>query len=108
MSTVWDDLGAVTPSTQTTAVVAAGSTQATAPLATAARIVVTSTPLNAGIILPADLQERRVFNRGSSTLSVYPPVGGQWETLGVNQPGGVAVNGSATFHMATATQGYIA
>lgn len=114
MGTIYDDTRVVTPSTHTAHVAATGTTQATAAVISVpngtdgARVVVTTVTAGSGIILPTDRQERRVFNRGASVLSVYPPVGGQWETLGVNQPGGVAVGGSATFHMATSTQGYIA
>ena len=114
MGTIYDDAGITTPSTATTLVIAAGTTQVTATVISApngtdgARIVVTTTPTGSGVILPADLQERRVFNRGANLLSAYPPVGGQWEALGVNQPAGIDVGGSATLHMATKTQGYIA
>lgn len=88
--------------------IATGTTQQTATQAYGSVVVVLSVAAGAGIIMPMDYKSRRVYNRGANTLSVYPPSGGQWEALGVNQPAGVDTNnGSATFHMVTAKQGYI-
>lgn len=59
-------------------VVAAGSAQGTATAVSGDIVVVATTPLNAGIIIPPaeNGAEMLVFNAGANALSVYPAVGG--------------------------------
>lgn len=71
------------------------------------QIHIVTCPPGGGITLPADLMPRRVINAGANVASVYPPSGGQWFALGANNPGGVAIGGSAEFQMSTPTQGYV-
>lgn len=70
-------------------VTAAGTTQATAAVCYGDNIWVTTCAAGAGIILstnsafgPGD--DVYVTNQGANTLTVYPPVGGQINALGVN------------------------
>ena len=68
---------------------AAGTTQLTALAVTGDNVEVTTAALNSGAMAfqgpvpgPGDCQY--IFNGGANPLSVYPPVGGQINVLGVN------------------------
>jgi hypothetical protein len=87
-------------------VIASGTTQLTATLLSNQINVVVTVPANSGVILPSlNINSSplnagtpfEVFNRGSNILSVYAPDSHQIESLGSNNPSGIAVNGNATF-----------
>lgn len=93
--------------------VATGSTQATALLLTSNVNTFITVAAGTGALLPSTNHSGsllvmgtsiKVLNRGASVLSVYPPVGHQIETVGVNNPVGIAVNGNATYTYAGGTQ----
>jgi hypothetical protein len=65
---------------------AAGSTQGTGLALTKDLNVVSTTAASTGVVLPtaAPGMEILVFNRGASTLNVYPGAGAQIEALGAN------------------------
>lgn len=95
---------------------AAGTTQATAQPITSQLNVFTSVAAGAGGILPAVTKlgaplpagtRVQVFNRGAAVLSVYPPSGQGIETIGVNSPAGIAVNGNATYTYAGSAKWYV-
>ena len=81
-------------------ITAAGTTTTDAFVMSAAHNEVTTTALNAGVRFFSFLegQTKMVFNRGASTLSVYPPTGGEINGLGTNIPLTLASGLRATFH----------
>jgi hypothetical protein len=96
-----------------TGLIGTGTTQGTATLLQAIVNVATTVPANSGFVLPvvaigggllATGTKVQFFNRGANVASLYPGVGFQIETEGVNNPVGVAANGQSTFTLVTATQ----
>ncbi len=88
-------------------IAAAGTTQGTATRLTAAESIITSG--TGGVIVPA-LPLTAVWviwNRSGASLNVYPDVGAQLETLGLNLPEIIANNSKVTVAYTTSTQGYI-
>lgn len=71
-----------------TGLVAAGTTQGTALVLTRNWNEIITTPVNSGVTLAAlgAGQPGKVWNEGANPLNVYPPVGGQIDALGVNNP----------------------
>lgn len=83
-------IGTPTPSIMN--IDAAGTTQAGAmPLVYQVNII---TGGSGGVILVAGNPDTKIVNRSGATINVYPPLGGQIENLGANNPGSV-VNGGA-------------
>jgi hypothetical protein len=87
-------------------VTAAGSTQSTSTLLISQINVVTSVPSGTGVQLQLfngmGVQlpfgtPITIYNRGLNILSVYPPNGQEIESLGSNNPAGIAINGDATY-----------
>lgn len=86
-------------------VTAAGATQATAtPVAPWS--LVTTVPINSGIILEAGGEgtSSRVWNRGLNTLNIYPPIGCQIDSLGLNAPYQLSSLNSQEFSQVGPTQ----
>ena len=81
-------VGGVLGFTSQSGVTAVGTTQATAFPMSTEWVVITTTPLNGGVKLAGfgAGTPSQVFNRGANPLKVYPPVGGQIDALGVNNP----------------------
>lgn len=69
-------------------VTAVGTTQVTAFVMTTEWVEVNVTPLGSGVMLQdfGTGVPSSVFNEGLNTLKVYPPVGKQIDSLGVNNP----------------------
>lgn len=83
---------------------ATGTTQDDAWPITNDIAVFTTVDANTGAILwDADVV---VINRGSNTLSVYPPVGAQIESYGTNVAAPVYAGGAAHFIRISASQYY--
>jgi Flp pilus assembly secretin CpaC len=85
-----------------TAVSAAGTTQATATLLTTATSIVTTVAAGSGVRLPVTPtvsagDRLHVANHGALTLSVYPPTGGKLSNNTANVPALVAPKKSADF-----------
>lgn len=80
-------------------VTAAGTTQGTAILVTGAHVIVTTTALNTGVILPPAEPgaEVTVKNLGANALNVYPATGGAINALAANAAFSVAAGGQARF-----------
>jgi len=80
-------------------VTAAGSTQATATNVYGDIVCVTTAAASTGVILGGETfspgDNLQVTNLGANSLSVYPPVGGQINALGVNAAFAVAAGKSA-------------
>jgi hypothetical protein len=91
-------------------VTAAGTTQATATAAYGDNVVVTTCPAGAGIILggPAFGNGDDVFvaNQGANACLVYPPVGYQINSLGVNAGFSVAAGKAAMLRSTGSLQFY--
>lgn len=85
---------------------ATGTTQGTALVMQTEWIEVTTTPLNSGVMLGAFGAgvPSTVFNRGANPLRVYPPVGSQIDTLGVNGAYGLAAGKMQTFSQVEDTE----
>lgn len=84
---------------------AAGTTQATALQLTAEWNEITTTSVDAGVILNgfgAGLTST-VFNEGANSLNVYPPVGCSIDALSANSPYALASGKAQVFHQLTAT-----
>lgn len=62
---------------------AAGSTQGTATPLNAAINIVTTVAASTGVVVNTAFP-MKVLNRGANVLTVYPPVGAQFETFGAN------------------------
>jgi hypothetical protein len=94
--------------TQTNGATAAGTTQGTATAITAQVTVFTTVPAGSGTVLNTTAGVRQViYNRGASTLAVYPFSGAQIEAYGANTAVGIAVGGSAVFECVSSTQCYV-
>lgn len=93
-------------STVQTGLAATGTTQGTALILTAGWSEVDTTPANSGVVLPAlgVGQASTVFNEGVNTLKIYPPVGGQIDSLGVDNPYSLATTKVQSMFQLTATQ----
>ncbi|HQU16611.1 MAG TPA: hypothetical protein PLO69_10990 [Gammaproteobacteria bacterium] len=93
--------------TASAAAVAAGTNQATATPITAQITVFTEVPpgtggeLSGGIGVP-----QTIYNRGANVLTLYPFMGAQIESFGVNSPVAVAVGGFVTIRCVSPTQCY--
>ena len=86
-------------------VAAAGTTQATATVATSDIVVVTSG--TGGIKIASNTGGKQsVYNRSGSTINVYPTGSGQIEAFGVNAPASLANGGHATFECVSGSQCY--
>jgi len=89
-----------------TGVTAAGSTQATARLLTAANTVVSTAAAGTGVIIPASLElgdVTTVTNLGANALLVYPPIGGVIQTGATNAGFSVATGKQVVVKKVTAT-----
>lgn len=101
MSAVLGNLiGGVLGFTSSNDVTATGTVQADAVALATEWSVVTTTPVNSGVIVAAFGAgvPNTVFNRGVNTLKVYPPVGSQIDALGINAPYPLAANKMQTFY----------
>lgn len=89
-----------------TGLVSAGSTQADALVLTEDWNEIVNTPLNSGVIVTDKGSGRQsiVFNVGGAQLKVYPPVGGEIDSLGVDAPYLLSNNKSQVFNQLTATE----
>ncbi len=78
-------------------VTAAGSTQGTATLVTAAHVIVTTAAASTGVILPPAEPgaEVTIKNLGANALNVYPATGGAINALAANAAFSVASGGEA-------------
>lgn len=93
---------------------AAGATQLTATPLTDTYNVVTTVPASTGVALPTpntnfDIQygdKCIIVNRGANTLNVYPPLGAQIDSLGLNNPFVLPVDGRIMFDSSSTTQWY--
>jgi len=86
--------------TLTTGLTAAGTTQGTALAITDDINVVTTTALNSGVVLSANLtigDTVLVSNFGANALSVYPPTGGKIDNGSANAAKSVAANTTLQF-----------
>lgn len=97
-------------------VAAAGTTQATATQLGANINAVTTVGAGSGVILPSinlggfPLKAGtsiKVYNRGANVLSVYPPLGQQIETAGVNAPLAIFNGGVAIYDYLGSNQWYV-
>lgn len=89
-----------------TALTATGTTQADALTLQSEWNDISSTPANSGVKINnfgVGLTST-VFNFGGATLKIYPPVGGQIDALGTNDPYSLANSASRTFYQLTVTQ----
>ncbi|MDA8049949.1 MAG: hypothetical protein M0002_08085 [Rhodospirillales bacterium] len=100
--------GGFVASTSADAVTAAGTSQATATALAAQDNVVTVCPVGAGVILTTAQVGSwiTVLNQSPQELAVYPPVGAQWNALGMNVGALVVAGGVAEFKLFTTAQGY--
>lgn len=92
--------GNVAPS-RSTAISAAGTSQATATALTAQINIVTTVSAGQGVVL-AD-RDATVMNRGTVDLLVYPPTGAQIEAYGTNAAVALPVNGAGNFIRSSST-----
>jgi hypothetical protein len=67
---------------------------------------ITNTPVNTGVLIPNNGAGRQslVFNYGGAQLKVYPPVGGEIDSLGVNTGYSLPNGKSQVFNQLTATK----
>lgn len=72
----------------TTAVSAAGTTQATATVITTDNVFISTCAANAGIVLPIGEMSKSmyIYNGGVGVLKIYPPVGGTIGQFAANIP----------------------
>lgn len=85
---------------QSLTMTATGTTQATATQLTSMQNIVTTTPINSGVILPIPAGQGLkvvVANYGANTLSVYPALGGNIDNAAVNAPVFVPSGATATY-----------
>lgn len=96
----------VTGTTVNTGLAATGTTQADALVLTKGWNEITATPVNSGVVIPAlgAGLGSTVFNEGANSLKVYPPVGGQIDALGVNNPYLLATTKMQSLFQLTATE----
>jgi hypothetical protein len=87
------------------AISAAGTTAATATVATTHVHVVTTCASGAGVM--ANASYTQFLNRAANACLVYPITGAAWEGLSANAPVSIPVGGSAEFFMTSPTQGYV-
>lgn len=89
-----------------TALIAAGTTQANALALQSEWNEVTNTPANSGVRLAnfGTGLNSLVMNFGGAALKVYPPVGAQIDALGANNPYSLANTASRTFYQISITQ----
>lgn len=66
------------------AVTAAGTTQATAQALNTNCASVTTSAINAGVIINQPNDDNYIINAGPNTLTVYPPVGSNFQALAAN------------------------
>jgi hypothetical protein len=91
----------------TASATAAGTSQGTATAITTQKTIFTSVASGTGAVLSSALASpQSIYNRGGSSLIVYPPSGAQIEGYGTNNPVSVVVGGSASFQCPTSTQCY--
>lgn len=109
-------IGGILSKSLVTGISGSGSTQGTATALTANINIATTVSAGTGFILPLITPdgnpiksgtEIKLFNRGSNTASLYPPSGAQIETLGTNNPSGVAPGGNAIATFAGSAQWWI-
>ena len=86
---------------RSTAISAAGTSQATATALTAQINIVTTVSAGQGVVL-AD-RDATVMNRGTVDLLVYPPTGAQIEAYGTNAAVALPVNGAGNFIRSSST-----
>jgi hypothetical protein len=81
-------------------ITAAGATQGTAALLETEWSVVTTTPVNSGVLLKefGPGVPQTVFNFGANSLKVYPFSGAQIDALGINGPYALASAKMQTFY----------
>lgn len=67
---------------------ATGTTQSTAAPLTSEWSVISTVPVNSGVILPSTIApfDVRIWNAGVNPLRIYPPVGGRVDGLSINTP----------------------
>jgi hypothetical protein len=96
--------------------VGAGSTQGTATPLTANINIATAVSPGTGFILPLTTPSLNqikpgtsitLLNRGTNIANLYPPSGGEIESLGVNNPVGVSPGGSAVAIFGGSTRWWI-
>lgn len=89
-----------------TALVATGASQATALVLTKNWNEIATVAAATGVLLPGlgTGIESKVFNNGANALLVYPPVGGQIDTLGADTPYPLPLAKSQTFSQTAALQ----
>jgi len=98
------------PHSRTTGISAAGTTQGTATALTAETNFVTSATGGSadGVLLPTGPAFGSawitVINDTAATVKIYPPSGGQIDSLGSNNPYSLATLKTAMFFLRTATQ----
>lgn len=118
LSTLTGDviIGGILSKSLVTGLVGTGSTQGTATPLTANINIATTVASGTGFILPIITPdgnsiksgtEIKLFNRGANTASLYPPSGGQIESLGTNNPSGIAPGGNAIATFAGVATWYI-
>lgn len=86
--------------------VATGTVQGDALVLTKGWNEVTTTPVNSGVVIPAlgvGLAST-TFNEGANALKLYPPVGGQIDALGINNPYSLAASKMQSLFQLTVTQ----
>ena len=90
------------------AVAAAGATQGTAAKLDTEWAVITSGPVNGGVVLSSfgEGVPGTVINQSGSNKNVYPPTGGQIDALGLNAPYPLANTKTQVFNQVSATQWY--
>jgi hypothetical protein len=109
-------IGGILSQSLATNLTGTGSTQGTATPLTANFNIATTVAAGAGFILPLISHSGnpiqpgtsiKLLNRGANILSLYPPAGSQFESLGTNNPIGVAVGGSTTVTFAGSAQWWV-
>ncbi len=96
--------------TNTSAISAVSSTQGTLNITTDQNII-TSSAVSSAVTLPTGIAGRRItiVNRGTNPVNVFPPSGGQINTLGTDAVfSNIPANSYAEFYATTSTQWYSA
>lgn len=82
----------------------AGTSQNTATILTSRFNVITVVAPGSGVMVTTTYA--KVWNAGANSLLIYPPVGAQFDAVGINSPIAVPVGGAVEIGMMDGTQGY--
>ena len=101
------EMGGLLYETVSNSVSAAGTTQGTATALTTQCNIVTTVASGTGVILPTPTvagSRITITNLGANTLSIYPQVGAQIDSLGTNVAGTLFVNQTISYVASTTSQ----